>query len=101
MVLRYFALHFDLIQNVLTILTKGEAPPPCGPTRSEEDTRDQSLSDTSPSILIMGKADDTTVVNDHIDGEQHFLSILPICKCKSVSVVVKRQAANNFASAIK
>ncbi len=95
-----FALHCGLIQDVLPILTTGEAPPPCGPTRSVEDNRDQSLSDTSPSPFVMGKAGDTIVVNDHIDGEQHFHSILLIYKCKSVSVVVKGQAANKCASVI-
>ncbi len=96
-----FALHFGLIQKYSPILTTGEAPPPCGPTRSVEDNRDQSLSDTSQSPSAIGKTDDTTVVNDHIDGEQHFHSILLICKSKSVSVVVKGQAANNCASIIK
>ncbi len=96
-----FALHFGLIQKYSPILTTGEAPPPCGPTRSVEDNRDQSLSDTSPSPLFMGKTGATIVVNDHIDGEQHFHYILLICKCKSVSVVVKGKASNNFASVIK
>ncbi len=95
------ALHFGLIQKFSPILATEEAPPPCGPTRSVQDNRDQSLSDTSPSPFVMGKAGDTIVVNDHIDGEQHFHFILPICKCKSVSTVVKGQAANNCASVIK
>ncbi len=77
-----FALHFGLIQKYSPILTTEEAPPPCGPTRSVEDNRDQSLSDTSPSPSAIGKTDDTTVVIDHIDGEQHSYFISLICKCK-------------------
>ncbi len=87
-----FALHCGLIQKFLPILTTEEAPPPCGPTRSVENNRDQSLSDTSQSPSAIGKAGDTIVVNDHIDGEQHFHFILPICECESLSIVVKCQA---------
>ncbi len=82
-------------------MTTGEAPPPCGPTRSVEGNRDQNLYDTSPSPLVMGKTDDTTVVNDNIAGEQHFYFISLLCKCKSVSIVAKGQAVNNGASVIK
>ncbi len=96
-----FALHFGLIQKFSPILTTGEAPPPCGPTRSVEDNRDQSLSDTSPSPLLMGKTDDTIVVNDHIDGEQHFHSISLIFKCKFATLVVKNLAMMNLQSVIK
>ncbi len=96
-----FALHFGLIQKFSPILTTGEAPPPCGPTRSVEGNRDQNLYDTSPSPLVMGKTDDSAVVNDNIDGEKPFHSISLIFKCKFATPVVKSRAMRNLPSVIK